>query len=93
VESTEALWTFDVNTHTWQQQQPSGVLPLPSLAVGLALINDHAYLLVNDVTMARRMEVFELDLETWHWRLLPSQGQAPPCLIWLQPVVVQVCPL
>lgn len=43
----EALWTFDTSMHSWQQQHPSGALPVPHLTCGLAVLNGCAYLLIN----------------------------------------------
>jgi len=90
VEASEALWTFDTKSHRWQQQHPSGPLPAPHLAWGLALFNGRAFLLANDPTMQMGMEVYELDLQEWHWRLLPCHGPAPSCRDRLTPVVFQV---
>jgi len=53
-------------------------------------MNGHAYLLANEASMAGCMEVYELDLQKWCWRLLPCQGPAPPSLTKLTPIVVQV---
>ncbi|DBB14120.1 TPA: hypothetical protein ACH3X3_001072 [Trebouxia sp. C0006] len=45
VSPQEALWTFDVSSCTWRQQFPSGVMPEPVTARGLAVANGRAYLL------------------------------------------------
>ncbi len=45
VSPQEALWTFDVSSRTWRQQFPSGVMPEPVTARGLAVANGRAYLL------------------------------------------------
>jgi len=58
----EALWTFDTTALTWQQRHPSGPLPSPRRAVGLAVVEDHAYVLVNQRIIGGSLEVYELDL-------------------------------
>ena len=90
VRAEEALWTFDTTALTWQQRHPSGPLPEPVDARGLAVVNDHAYLLASQLFAGGRLEVYELDLATWVWRLLPGQGSVLPCLRWFTPVVIQV---
>ncbi|DBB12562.1 TPA: hypothetical protein ACH3X3_005354 [Trebouxia sp. C0006] len=89
VRAEEALWTFDTTALTWQQRHPSGPLPEPVDARGLAVVNDHAYLLASQLFAGGRLEVYELDLATWVWRLLPGQGSVLPCLRWFTPVVIQ----
>ena len=86
----EALWTFDTTALTWQQRHPSGPLPEPCDARGLAVVKDHAYLLASQLFAGGSLEVYELDLATWVWRLLPGKGSVPLCLRWFTPVVVQV---
>ena len=90
VHATEALWTLAINTNTWQQRHPSGTLPAPSLAIGLAVFNGRAYVLANQARMAGCMKVYELDLEALQWRFLPCKGQAPPSLLMMIPVFVEV---
>lgn len=90
VTAEEALWTFDTTALTWQQRHPSGPLPEPFDARGLAVIKDRAYLLVSQPVIGGCLEVYELDLATWVWRLLPCTGSIPPCLRRMSPVVVQV---
>lgn len=90
VEASEALWTFDTKSHRWQQQHPSGPLPVPYLARGLAHFNGRAFLLADDPTMQMGMEVYELDVQDWQWRLLPCHGPAPSCRDRLTSVVFQV---
>ncbi|KAL0033825.1 hypothetical protein WJX77_006679 [Trebouxia sp. C0004] len=91
----DALWTFDINEQTWQKRNCTGLLPIPELALGLAVANGCAYVLANAIDHAfmpdhaRRMEVYELNLDTWHWRLLPCEGQAAFCATEITPVVVQ----
>ncbi len=92
VMAEEALWTFDTTALTWQQRHPSGPLPSPRRAVGLAVVEDHAYVLVNQRIIGGSLEVYELDLATWVWRLLPGKGSVPPRLYRISPVVVQVHP-
>ncbi|DBA93308.1 TPA: Galactose oxidase, central domain [Trebouxia sp. C0005] len=89
VEASEALWTFDTKSHRWQQQHPSGPLPVPYLARGLAHFNGRAFLLADDPTMQMGMEVYELDVQDWQWRLLPCHGPAPSCRDRLTSVVFQ----
>lgn len=90
VHATEALWTLAIDTNTWQQRDPSGPLPAPSLAIGLAVFNGLAYVLANEEKMAGCMKVYELDMEAWQWRLLPCKGQAPLSLVMMVPVFVEV---
>ena len=96
VEPEDALWTLDIRQQTWQRRDCTGPLPIPDLALGLAVANGCAYVLANAIDhafvpdYARRMEVYELNLETWHWRLLPCQGEAAFCSNKITPVVVQV---
>ncbi len=92
VTAEEALWTFDTTALTWQQRHPSGPLPEPRHAMGLVVVKDCAYLLVNQPFIEGRLEVYELDLATWVWRLLPCTGSIPPRLCRISPVVVQVHP-
>ena len=91
VSPEEALWTWDINNHTWQQMQPTGDIPAPEAALGLALANGRAYLLVNEADTSH-MGVYELDLQQWHWRKVPSEGHAPhgDNAFVVTPVVVQV---
>ncbi len=91
----EALWTFDIKSLTWQERHPSGPLPDPSLACGMAIVTDQLYLLVNDIETPSEhyMKVYQLDLHCWHWRLLQCEDQAPPAATHLTPVRVEVCSL
>ena len=90
VSPEEALWTFNVSSRTWQQRFPSGVLPQPILTCGLAVANGQAYLLSFSPEREEVMEVYELSLDTWRWRLLPCAGLAPPSAAGVTPVKVQV---
>ena len=58
----------------------------------MAVANGKVYLLANRPGLQGCMEVFELDLQDWQWRLLPCRGSAPPCLASasISPAVVQV---
>lgn len=88
-----ALWTFNISTSTWQQQHPTGQLPEPHLAhiaTGLAVVNGKAYALINDPQQSKRLEVYELDLATWHWRRVPGVGSQPSCRRAASAVVIQV---
>ena len=88
-----ALWTFNISTSTWQQQHPTGQLPEPHLAhvaTGLAVVNGKAYALINDPQQSKRLEVYELDLATWHWRRVPGVGAQPSCRRAASAVVIQV---
>ena len=80
--------------HTWQPRFPSGPLPPPDMACGLAIANGCAYVLIDHPDMLLdnelQMEVYELDLATWHWRILPCQGDAAFCATNMTPVVVEV---
>ncbi|DBA93299.1 TPA: hypothetical protein ACH3X2_003581 [Trebouxia sp. C0005] len=88
VSPEEALWTWDINNHTWQQMHPTGDIPAPDAAFGLAVANGRAYLLVREAN-TRHVGVYELDLQQWHWRKLPLEGQSPRFNQSLVPVVVQ----
>ena len=88
-----ALWTFNISTSTWQQQHPTGQLPEPHLAhvaTGLAVVNGKAYALINDPQQSKRLEVYELDLATWHWRRIPGVGSQPSCRRAASAAVIQV---
>ena len=90
VETNAALWTFDIKQRMWQQRQAAGTLPEPKFTCGLAAANDKVYLLSNTDNMEGEMMVFELDLQTWQCQLLPSIGEAPPCLAGMSLVVAEV---
>ena len=95
-----ALWIFDIKQLTWRHQQCSGDLPDPVMCYGLAVVGDHAYTLANhpdpngafkdDPDRSRQMDVYMLDLKTWHWKRLPLQSNAPSCRARMNPTVVQV---
>lgn len=86
----DALWTFDMKACTWQKRHATGDLPEPHLAHALAVVNSKAYALVNDPEGTRRLEVYELDLETWVWRRVPPLGTQPSCRRAASAVVAQV---
>jgi len=65
-------------------------LPEPHLANALAVVNSKAYALVNDPEGTRRLEVYELDLETWVWQRVPPLGTQPSCRRAASAVVTQV---
>ena len=91
VNPEEALWTWDINHHTWQQMHPTGDIPAPDAALGLAVANGCAYLLVKEAnTQHSHVGVYEVDLQQWHWRKLPLEGHPPRVKQKLVPVVVQV---
>ena len=56
------------------------------------LVNQHdnRFADLSRVDAERHMEVYSLDLQTWHWTQLPSRGDAPACAIFVTPTVVQV---
>ncbi|DBA93304.1 TPA: hypothetical protein ACH3X2_003586 [Trebouxia sp. C0005] len=90
VNPEEALWTWDINHHTWQQMHPTGDIPAPDAALGLAVANGCAYLLVKEAnTQHSHVGVYEVDLQQWHWRKLPLEGHPPRVKQKLVPVVVQ----
>lgn len=86
----EALWTFDITQSAWSQQRATGDLPEPHLVCALAVANSRAYVLANDPEGTKRLEVYELDLDRWEWRLLPAVGTQPSCRRAASAVVVQV---
>ena len=99
IDAKHALWVFDISTCTWQHMPSTGDMPVPALCLAMAVIGHRAYVLVNhhDVNglqdwpdTTRRMEVYMLDLNTWHWSKLPSQDAAPMCVRMTMPCVVQV---
>ncbi len=75
---------------TWQKRRATGELPEPHLANALAVVNSKAYALVNDPEGTRRLEVYELDLESWEWRRVPPLGTQPSCRRAASAVVAQV---
>ena len=89
----DALWTFDITASTWTKRQATGDLPDPHLANGLTVANGKAYALVNDPDGTKRLEVYELDLERWDWRLLPPLGTQPTCRRATSAVVMKVLQL
>ena len=86
----EALWTFDITQSVWSQRMATGDLPEPHLVCGLAVANSRAYVVANDPEGTRRLEVYELDLDSWEWRRLPAIGTQPACRRAASAVVVQV---
>ena len=86
----DALWTFDMKACTWQKRHATGDLPEPHLANALAVVNSKVYALVNDPEGTRRLEVYELDLETCMWRRVPPLGTQPSCRRATSAVVTQV---
>ena len=102
VESADALWTFDIKQLLWEHRQSTGCMPKPALCCGLAVVGDRAYVLVNhhndyfvnrpsEPDPEQLMEVYVLDLKTWHWERLPTQTNSPMCVRHFSPAVVQVC--
>ena len=81
----------------WTQQGTFGDLPDPALAWGISgnftIVNNHAYILTEGPLGADHMDVYELDLQTWHWRLLPHKGQGPCEVEHCAAAVVLVQPL
>ena len=89
----DALWTFDISTSTWEKRRATGQLPVPHLAhiaTGLAVANGKAYALINEPEASKRLEVYELDLATWHWRKVLGAGSQPSCRRAASAVVIQV---
>ncbi len=85
---SRALWTLDISTYSWQQRHASGDLPSPERACALTVVQGHAYLLAGDEQDG--MDVFQLDLQTWHWTCLPCTGTLPMSFCNLSAVVLQV---
>ena len=67
---SEALWTCDITQRTWQQQHPTGDLPPLHEARSLTVMNGRGYLLVTRDLHDTGLEIYELDLQKWHWQLL-----------------------
>ena len=80
-----AVYTFDIRQERWQERCAQGDLPQPALTIGLAVANGCAYLLANPpdwrMDFNSRLEVFELNLESWHSRKLPCKGEAAAATI------------
>ena len=53
-------------------QSTSGDVPKPHEACALAVQNGCAYLLTAERVNLKGLIIFELDLNTWHWRRLPA---------------------
>ena len=90
-DTAQALWSYDTQQHRWQQRRATGVLPEPRRTVGLAVANGKAYLL-SDHEIAdwnNTLQVYELDLESWHGRLLPDDAQAPTCWVRGCPAIIE----
>ena len=93
----EALWTFNISRQLWQHRPTTGPAPPPAMAIAVTVVNGFVYVLTNQAgddgeeDHQAKMLVFELDMQAWHWRLLPSQGQVPKCVSKITPVKVQVC--
>ena len=101
VDAINALWTFDIKQQEWQHRQSTGCLPEPALCCGMAVVGDCAYVLVNhhndyctqrpsEPHTERHMEMYVLDLKTWHWEQLPTQADGPYGVRHIAPAVVQV---
>ena len=100
MDADNALWTFDVNQNLLQHRQSTGCLPVPALCIGMDVVGDCLYVLVNhhddtaqdpdDPDYTRCMEVYSLDLKTWLWTQMPSQEDAPVCACGTEPTFVQV---
>ena len=64
------------------------------------MVTDQAFVLVDQQASdgpspespdtSHHMEVYVLDLKTWHWTKLPAQDDAPRCVNGFTPVVIQV---
>ncbi len=90
VHASDALWTFDTTCMVWQQRHPTGDVPSPQSACHLEVFRGAAYLLVNDHVGSKCMEVYQLNLETWHWRKVACTGQMPRCVEASSASIVQV---
>ena len=99
--AANALWVFDIKQRAWHHRPSTGCLPEPALCCGLAVIEHHAFVLVNvhddadsdagsEPDLDCRMDVYMLDLETWHWERLPGQTDGPVHIRDAAPTVVQV---
>ena len=92
VQPDKALCIFDTRQQKWQHMRPTGRLPPPEFCCGMCVVEERAYALVNhpNVDPDGHMDVYVLDLQACHGTRLPAQDDAPPCLIDITPVVVQV---
>lgn len=65
------------------------------------MVDDHAYVLANhhydsypeyedEIDCDSQMEVYVLDLNTWHWEQLPTQIHAPMSRKWAESALFQV---
>ncbi len=88
--SEEALWTFDIPTHTWRHHEASGDLPGPHLAIAMTVFKDQVYLLCNAPEDTDPAELYVLDLDTFTWRVLRPHA-APGCfLLYSSAVLIKV---
>ena len=60
------------------------------MGCGLTVANGRAYLLAFPHQREGVMEVYELKLNTWRWRLLPHAGVIPPPAFGVTATKVQV---
>ncbi len=74
----------------WERCHATGDLPPPGSTCGLTVFEGHGYLLVSEPDHDDCMEVYQLDLATFHWQRLPHRGQVPFAIWRAAAVVVQV---
>lgn len=87
----QALWTLDLSIMTWQRRTVSGDEPEALFAEAATVHDGKFHLLMQNPTHGS-MDVYQLDLQTWHWERLPSLGQVPCCRQGASAVSVQVRP-
>lgn len=90
VPAQRALWTFDVTTSTWQQRSATGSLPDPSLACAFTIYDGKGVLLSNSCEWSEGIRLYQLDLTSWHWTIIPKSGHQPRCFDDISAVQVEV---
>ncbi len=72
VQCSEMLWTYNILEEQWQQHHATGELPSPREACALTVANGRGYLLMLPEEHDTGLDIYELDLQKWHWRRLPA---------------------
>jgi len=72
VPCSEMLWTYNILERQWQQHHATGELPSPREACALTVANGRGYLLMLQEEHDTGLDIYELDLQKWHWRRLPA---------------------
>lgn len=74
--SEEGIWTLDcdLSYYAWQPRPVTGDLPPQARAFAFTAASefDHAYVAVLEESPTMGLQIYELDLQSWHWRRLPD---------------------